>query len=512
MIRGDSVLVIDFGSQYSQLIAKKVKIFEIQADIIGCKDSSIKDKSDHYQAFILSGGPESAGDEDYRHLLDFLISLDKPVLGICYGMQILHQRLGGELNFGEFPEFGNTKIRKLREHPLLDGVPLEFNVWMSHNDSVVKSSPVFKVLAAGDHSCSAAAYDEKKVYTVQFHPEVDHSEWGDRIIKNFLFLVCRLNPWWKMDLVLEDRIEEIRNIVGNNKVLLALSGGLDSSVVAKLLKRACEHNLTGVFIDTGFYPDKEIKKVMDYFKGELRSSFHIIDEKEKYMNALRGVSNPEEKRRIIGKLFLNSFENFLEKTGEGKFFLAQGTIQSDLIESGKKSDSSHTIKTHHNTIAELRENITVIEPLSDLFKNEVRELGRKLDLPNFILNRYPFPGPGYAIRIMGEITEEKLALVKRADEIFMEKLMEKEMYSRFSQAFAVLTDTMSVGIKGDKRNYGYVVVLRAVETNDFMTAKAAHMDWNVLTEIGNEIINKIPGVSRVVYDITGKPPGTIEWE
>ncbi|OAL10324.1 GMP synthase [Candidatus Mycoplasma haematobovis] len=509
--KGGGVLIIDFGSQYSQLIAKKIRDNEIYSEIVKAEYETVRKVAKDFQAIILSGSPESVENSIHEDLLDLIFTFKKPMLCICYGMQLVHKRLGGTMNYGEYPEFGNTKVSKVSEHILTDGLPINFNVWMSHNDSVIEPAPDFTLLAKTNNSCTITANDKLNIYTLQFHPEVEHSEWGDRIIKNFLLLICRLSQKWKMGELCEDKVVEIREKIGKDKVLLALSGGLDSSVVAKLLKKANPESVIGVFVDNGLLRDKQKAIIIDYFKGELKNNFHVIDAKKRFYNALTGIENPEEKRRVVGGLFLEIFKEFVASEKNIKY-LAQGTILSDLIESGEKSANSDVIKTHHNTISELRNIFELIEPLSHLFKEEVRTWGEKLELPDFILKEHPFPGPGYAIRIMGEVTEEKIEIIKRVDALFVSKLKKEGLYSKASQAFAVLLNTKSVGVKGDRRSVGYVVALRSINTTNFMTVNVTELPFEFLTKVATEIVNSIPEISRVVYDLSTKPPSTIEWE
>lgn len=505
------VLIIDFGSQYSQLIAKKIRDNEIYSEIVKAEYEKIRNSINRFQAVILSGSPESVEKSLHEDLLDLILSFKKPMLCICYGMQLIHKKLGGVMNYGEYPEFGNTKVSKTKEHILTDGLPMNFNVWMSHNDSVLEPAKDFSVLAKTKHSCTITANDSLKIYTLQFHPEVEHSEWGDRLIKNFLFLISRLNQNWKVDELCEAKIREIEEQVGNDKVLLALSGGVDSSVVAKLLKRANPNNIIAVFVDNGLLRDAKTSKIIDYFKGEFKNNLHVIDAKKRFYEALKGIENPEEKRKVIGNLFIEIFKEFVDLEKDIKY-LAQGTILSDLIESGSKSANSDVIKTHHNTVKGIKEMFQLVEPISHLFKEEVRTWGERLELPEFILKEHPFPGPGYAIRIMGEVTEEKVQIIKKVDALFVQRLQEEGLYLNASQAFAVLTNTKSVGVKGDRRVFGYVVALRAVNTTNFMTVNVTKLPFEFLTKVATEIVNNIPEVSRVVYDLSTKPPSTIEWE
>lgn len=503
------VLVVDFGSQYTELLVRCIRSFKVFAEVISFDGPNLVEEASKYQTIVMSGSHHTAKDELHENIFQKLIDLKKPMLCICYSMQVVQKMAGGTIDYGNFSEFGNTKITIYEDDPIVDGIPIRFTTWMSHNDSVIELGRGFVSIARTDVCHSITVNKDKKIYTFQFHPEVEHSNFGSRLIKNFLFLVCKLKENWNMGDVVEKKIEYIKNKVKNEDVYLAISGGLDSSVVAKLLHKA-NSKAKLIFVDTGMIDDQKFKATIDYFKAEFQKNLIIVNAKDIFLQKLKGVTDPEEKRKIVGEMFLELFKEEIKKHGNGRY-LAQGTIHSDLIESGQKNQSQ-TIKTHHNTIASLKESFELVEPIADLFKDEVRDLGVQLGLPSFITNAKPFPGPGYAIRIIGEITNEKIEILWKVDKILFAKLNEKNIYRNVSQCFSVIMNSRTVGVIGDKRSYGYVVAIRAVNSNNMMTATPTLIPIEILTELSNEIVNKIPEITRVVYDLTSKPPATIEWE
>ncbi|GCE63254.1 GMP synthase [glutamine-hydrolyzing] [Candidatus Mycoplasma haematohominis] len=503
------VLVVDFGSQYTELLVRSIRTSKVFAEVISCNNPNLIKEASEYSAIVLSGSHHTAKDELHENIFKQLMELKKPMLCVCYGMQVMHKITGGEIDYGNCSEFGNTKIRIYKDHPIVDGIPVIFETWMSHNDSVIELGKGFVSVARTDVCHSVTVDDERKIYTVQFHPEVEHSRFGLRLIKNFLFLVCGLKENWSIGDVVTKKIEYIKNKVKNEYVYLAISGGLDSSVVAQLLSKS-KSKAKLIFVDTGLLEDSKFRPTINYFKTEFQNDLIVVRAKDIFLEKLKGITDPEEKRKIIGNLFLEIFKEEIKKHGNGKF-LAQGTIHSDLIESGQKNQSQ-TIKTHHNTVSSLKETFELVEPLADLFKDEVKNLGVQLGLPSFITNIKPFPGPGYSIRIIGEVTENKIEILKKVDRILVSKLIEKNIYQAASQCFSVIMNSRTVGVIGDRRSYGYVVAIRAVNSKNMMTATPTLIPIEILTELSNEIVNKVPEITRVVYDLTSKPPATIEWE
>ena len=514
----DKVLVLDFGGQYDQLIARRVRELGVYSEIKAYSSISPREiAASGYNAVIFTGGPNSVYLETSPHYDPALLSMGIPVLGICYGDQLLSWMAGGTVeSAGASSEYGKTEL--VTDHPggdaeaLLSSVPEVSTVWMSHTDHVGALPPGF-VNLAHTMSCPSAAMGDpsRKLYGVQFHPEVTHTEYGNTILSNFLFKVAGLKPDWKMDDFIESSVEKYRKELKGKKVLLALSGGVDSSVCAALLSKAIGSDLTCVFVDHGLLRKGEGDLVEDTFKDRFGMNFIRINAEERFLNKLRGVTEPEKKRKIIGEEFIRTFEDASESIGKADI-LAQGTIYPDVIESGK-GDSS-VIKSHHNVggLPDIMSFSEIVEPLRDLFKDEVRAAGEKLGLPKELVWRQPFPGPGLAVRIIGDITKEKLDTLRDADAIFREELEKGGLDKSPSQYFAVLTNLRSVGVKGDARTYGYTVALRAVTTDDFMTAEWTRLPYEVLEKASLRITNEVNDITRVVYDITSKPPATVEWE
>lgn len=505
----DKIIVVDFGGQYCQLIARRVRDLNVYSEIVGYKNALEKIRKERPKGIIFTGGPNSVYEKDAPLPDPELFSLGIPILGICYGMQAIVQCLGGSVARSDKNEFGKTRTNFKTDNPLFDALPTESITWMSHVDCVQKVPEGFEVLASTDNTKNVAIWNEaKKIAGLQFHPEVEPSQYGKEILENFLFKICAAKNTWQMKNFLAEKIEAIKAEVGQGKVLLALSGGVDSSVLAALLDKAVGKNLTCIFVDTGLMRKNEGDEVEEAFKNS-QMHFIRVNAADRYLQKLSGVTEPEKKRKIIGEEFIRIFEEEALKLGEVDF-LAQGTIYADVVESG--GTGSAVIKSHHN-VGGLPKNIkfkALIEPLRNLFKDEVRKLGWELGLPEKIVMRQPFPGPGLAIRVMGEVSEEKLNILREADFIFRKELEDAGV--KASQYFAVITNNRTVGVMGDFRSYDYTLALRAVETNDFMTASIVRIPYEVLEKISTRIINEVRGINRVVYDITSKPPATIEWE
>ena len=521
-IHAHRILILDFGSQYTQLIARRVREAGVYCEIWpydNCQDA-IEEKKP--SGIILSGGPETVTAADTPRIPQQVFELGVPVLGICYGMQAMAAQLGGRVATSEAHEYGYAQVRArshskllkdIEDHTTPEGYGM-LDVWMSHGDRVEELPPGFHVIAETDNAPLAGMADEERAfYGIQFHPEVTHTRQGQRIIEHFLFPICGCEALWTPGQIIEDSIAHVRKEVGIGQVLLGLSGGVDSSVVAALLHRAIGDQLTCVFVDNGLLRLHEGNQVMATFAEHMGVKVIRVDAEQRFLNALAGEADPEKKRKIIGNLFVEIFEEEAAKL-DGVKYLVQGTIYPDVIESaGAKSGKAHVIKSHHN-VGGLPEymKLALIEPLRELFKDEVRKIGVELGLPYEMVYRHPFPGPGLGVRILGEVRKEFADLLRRADHIFIEELRRHNLYDNVSQAFAVFLPVKSVGVVGDARRYEYVVSLRAVETVDFMTARFAHLSFEFLELVSRRIINEVKGISRVAYDISGKPPATIEWE
>ena len=516
------ILILDFGSQYTQLIARRVRELGVYCEIHpwDAGDAAVRDFRP--RGIILSGGPESVLQANAPAAPQAVWDARVPVLGICYGMQTMAAQLGGKVEMGVVHEFGYAQVRARGHSTLLrdieDSVSPEgyglLDVWMSHGDQVVDLPPGFKLIAStGDVPIAGMADEARHYYALQFHPEVTHTKQGDRIYQRFLREICQCDGSWTAGNIIEDAIARVRAQVGKGKVLLGLSGGVDSSVVAALLHKAIGEQLTCVFVDHGLLRLNEGDEVMRIFAQNLGVKVIRVDAGPRYFAALKGVSDPEAKRKIIGKLFIDVFEEESRKITDVEF-LAQGTIYPDVIESaGAKSGKAHVIKSHHNVgglPAHMR--LKLVEPLRELFKDEVRKVGVELGLPAEMVHRHPFPGPGLGVRILGEVTQEAAETLREADHIFIEELRKAGWYEKTAQAFAVFLPVRSVGVTGDGRRYDPVIALRAVQTVDFMTAQWAPLPYQLLDVCSRRIVNEVKGVSRVVYDISGKPPATIEWE
>jgi GMP synthase (glutamine-hydrolysing) len=516
--RSGGIAVLDFGSQYTQLIARRVRDLGVYAEVFPFDADSAKVNQHKPRGYILSGGPNSIYQPGAPQMPKWLLNKDKarlvPTLGVCYGMQAITHALGGQVAPAEAREYGFAHITHTEDNPLLHGLPPTLNVWMSHGDRIEQPPPGFVTLAHSDNSPYAAMGDPSRgLYGVQFHPEVAHTQHGTDILGNFVFTVCGCEAHWSPAAFIDDAIQAIRAQVGGEKVLLGLSGGVDSAVVAALLHQAIGDQLTAIFVNTGMLRKDEPADVVRVFREGQGLNLVAVDATEEFLDALHGVTEPEAKRKIIGKLFIDTFAEEARKL-EGVTFLAQGTIYPDVIESSHASKQSKTIKSHHN-VGGLPPDLQfkLVEPLRDLFKDEVRKVGSALGLPDHIVWRQPFPGPGLAVRCLGDLTWERLETLREADAIFTEELDNAGLLRNgTAQAFAVLLPVKSVGVMGDNRTYEEVVALRAVTTDDFMTADWARLPYDLLARASGRIVNEVRGVNRVTYDITSKPPGTIEWE
>ncbi len=519
-IHSDKILILDFGAQYTQLIARRIREIGVYCEIWAWDHDPAEIEKFGAKGIILSGGPESTTGSDAPVAPQQVFDSNLPLLGICYGMQTMAAQLGGATESADQREFGHAQVSLIAEDRLFAGLkdhpgsPPKLDVWMSHGDHVAQAPPGFTVTAKTERIPVAAfANDAKGWYGVQFHPEVTHTKQGQALLRRFVVDICGCQTLWTASHIIEDQIERIRQQVGSDEVILGLSGGVDSSVVAALLHRAIGEQLTCVFVDTGLLRWREGDQVMAMFKEHMGVKVIRVNAGERYFTALRGVSDPEAKRKIIGNLFVEIFDEESAKLSNAKW-LAQGTIYPDVVESaGSATGKAHVIKSHHN-VGGLPEDMKLglVEPLRELFKDEVRRLGVELGLPREMVYRHPFPGPGLGVRILGEVKPEFARILAMADQIFIDELRKADWYDRTSQAFAVFLPVKSVGVVGDARAYEWVIGLRAVETIDFMTAQWAHLPYELLGTVSNRIINELRDVSRVVYDISGKPPATIEWE
>ncbi|MFM2486460.1 glutamine-hydrolyzing GMP synthase [Celerinatantimonas yamalensis] len=522
-IHDHRILILDFGSQYTQLIARRIREIGVYCELWSWDVDEADIREFAPNGIILAGGPESVIEADSPRAPEYVFQAGVPVLGICYGMQTMSAQLGGEVikGVGE-GEFGYAQIEVLHSSPFLEGLqdalsdddqPL-LDVWMSHGDKVSAIPDGFAALARTE-TCqfAAMANEDKRFYGVQFHPEVTHTRQGKQILEHFVLNICQCEALWTAHSIIDNAVAQIKQQVGDDEVILALSGGVDSSVVAMLVQRAIGERLTCVFVDNGLLRLNEADQVMEMFGDKFGLNIIKVEAEERFLSALAGINDPEQKRKTIGRVFIEVFDEQASKLDNAKW-LAQGTIYPDVIESaGAKTGKAHVIKSHHN-VGGLPEEMEMglVEPLKELFKDEVRKIGLELGLPYNMLYRHPFPGPGLGVRVLGEVKKEYCDLLRRADAIFIEELHKADLYNKVSQAFTVFLPVRSVGVMGDGRKYDWVVSLRAVETIDFMTAHWAHLPYEFLGRVSNRIINEIDGISRVVYDISGKPPATIEWE
>lgn len=507
----NGIIILDFGSQYNQLIARRIREHGVYSEVIPFNTPLAEIMSKNPSGIILSGGPSSVNVENAHLIEKELLEKNIPVLGICYGMQLITHLLGGKVKKGIKGEYGKAKLQIEKSNALLAGVSRFSTVWMSHFDEVESVPAGFNINAVTD-VISAISNESKKIYCVQFHPEVSHTEEGARMIENFIFNICKAPKDWKLTNYIDETIAEIRAKVGDQRVILGLSGGVDSSVAAVLIHKAIGDQLTCIFVDTGLMRKDEAEKVMKNYGDHFHLNIKLIDASERFMTKLKGISDPEQKRKIIGNEFVAVFDEESHKI-EGAKFLAQGTIYPDVIESQSVKGPSSVIKSHHN-VGGLPEELgfDLLEPLRELFKDEVRKVGEELGIPHHLVHRHPFPGPGLGIRILGEVDEEKVKILQEADDIFIEELYKNKLYETVSQAFVVLLPVKSVGVMGDERTYEYTAVVRSANTTDFMTATFSKFPWEFLENISNRIINEVRGINRVAYDISSKPPATIEWE
>ncbi|MCP2519272.1 glutamine-hydrolyzing GMP synthase [SCandidatus Aminicenantes bacterium Aminicenantia_JdfR_composite] len=509
----DKIIILDFGSQYTQLIARRIRELKVYSEIVPYNITISELKKSNPKALILSGGPRSVYEENAPLCSKEIFNLNIPILGICYGLQLIAHLLGGKVKPAEKREYGFAKLNIIDNKELLSGIRNETQIWMSHGDVVVSYPRGFIVSASTLNTPIAVIENrERKIYGVQFHPEVKHTIEGKKILSNFLFKISNLKAEWNLTSFLENIIEKIKNEVNNGKVICGLSGGVDSTVTALILRKAIGDNVYSIFIDNGLLRENEFQYLMRKFREKLHLKVIGVNASHIFLKNLKGVKSPERKRKIIGNLFIKIFKEEAKKIGNVEFF-AQGTTYPDVIESRSVKGPSSVIKSHHN-VGGLPPDLDwkLIEPLKELFKDEVREIGRKLGLDEEFINRHPFPGPGLAVRIIGEVTRKRVKILQRVDKILTEEIKKAGIYNKLWQAFPILLPIKSVGVMGDERTYKYVIALRVVESIDGMTASWYPMPHNLMQEISSRIVNEVKEVNRVVYDITNKPPATIEWE
>jgi GMP synthase (glutamine-hydrolysing) len=509
----ETIIIIDFGSQYTQLITRRIREANVYSEVYPHDVDFSSFQNKNVKGIVLSGGPLSVYDKNAPKLNPEIFDLKVPVLGICYGLQLLCSHFGGKVKQAEYREYGKAKIQILNGVDLFKDVKNNSLVWMSHGDHLTELPEGFGVLGKSDHSPICAISNEhERVYGVQFHPEVVHTEDGKKIINNFLLNICKCTGDWTPKNFIDEKINSIRKIVGTDTAICALSGGVDSTVAAVLVKKAIGDKLISIHIDNGLMRKNESEKVGKLYDEKLNLKYIHVDASEKFLSALKGITDPEEKRKIIGNTFIEVFEEEAAKIKNAKF-LIQGTLYPDVIESVSVKGASATIKTHHN-VGGLPEkmHLKLIEPFRELFKDEVRKVGKELEIDEELVQRHPFPGPGLAVRVLGEITKPRLDILREADDIFISAIREAGLYNKIWQAFAILLPVSTVGVMGDSRTYEYVLSLRAVTSHDGMTADWFTFEHDFLADVSNKIINRVRGINRVVYDISSKPPATIEWE